>query len=107
MTWSVVTWRSHRGTLLLLRIHICSDAASTCASAAIATSSFRESAVHHLDQHGIQDRFHHVVAHGDYAASKPAPDPYLKAAELLKTDPTCVLPLRTLTMGFALLLRPA
>ncbi|WP_414089339.1 HAD family hydrolase [Rhizobium sp. BR 314] len=54
---------------------------------AIATSSFRESADHHLDRHGIKGRIHHIVAHGDYPASKPAPDPYLKAAELLKTDP--------------------
>lgn len=60
---------------------------------AIATSSFRESAIHHLDLHGIKGRFHHLVAHGDYAASKPAPDPYLKAAELLKTDPYLCLAL--------------
>jgi HAD superfamily hydrolase (TIGR01509 family) len=60
---------------------------------AIATSSFRESADHHLDRHGMKSRFHHIVAHGDYAASKPAPDPYLKAAQLLKTDPHLCLAL--------------
>jgi beta-phosphoglucomutase-like phosphatase (HAD superfamily) len=28
-----------------------------------------------------------LVAHGDYTASKPSPDPFLKAAELLEADP--------------------
>ncbi|NTA14306.1 HAD family hydrolase [Agrobacterium tumefaciens] len=60
---------------------------------AIATSSFRESAEHHLDRHRIRGRFHFIVAHGDYADSKPAPDPYLKAAKLLKTDPYLCLAL--------------
>ncbi|MFJ6328033.1 MULTISPECIES: HAD family hydrolase [unclassified Rhizobium] len=60
---------------------------------AIATSSFRESAAHHLDRHGIKGRFDHIVAHGDYAASKPAPDPYLKASQLLKIDPHLCLAL--------------
>ncbi|HKV15610.1 MAG TPA: HAD family hydrolase, partial [Reyranella sp.] len=32
-------------------------------------------------------RFHAVVAFGDYAASKPAADPFLKAAERLAVDP--------------------
>ena len=28
--------------------------------------------------HSLTDRFHGVVAHGDYASGKPAPDPFLK-----------------------------
>jgi beta-phosphoglucomutase-like phosphatase (HAD superfamily) len=34
-----------------------------------------------------------VVAHGDYASGKPAPDPYLKAAERLGVAPVLCLAL--------------
>lgn len=54
---------------------------------AIATSSSHGTVAHHLGAHGLTDRFHHVVASGDYANSKPAPDPFLRAAERLKVDP--------------------
>lgn len=54
---------------------------------AIATSSSHQTAQHHLTAHDLVDRFHQIVAHGDYAAGKPAPDPYLKAAERLGVDP--------------------
>ena len=60
---------------------------------AIATSSFRESAAHHLAAHGLAGRFAHVVAHGDYARSKPAPDPFLAAAERLGVPPAACLAL--------------
>ena len=54
---------------------------------AIATSSSHSTVVHHLGEHGLADRFHHVVAAGDYANSKPAPDPFLMAAQKLGVDP--------------------
>lgn len=54
---------------------------------AIATSSSHGTVGHHLGAHGLADRFHHVVASGDYANSKPAPDPFLRAAERLGVDP--------------------
>src|SRR5476651_896577 len=54
---------------------------------AIATSSSHATVTHHLSSHDLTRRFHHVVAHGDYVASKPAPDPFLRAAERLKVDP--------------------
>jgi beta-phosphoglucomutase-like phosphatase (HAD superfamily) len=60
---------------------------------AIATSSSHQTARHHLTAHDLVDRFHQVVAHGDYAAGKPAPDPYLKAAQLLAVDPPLCLAL--------------
>jgi HAD superfamily hydrolase (TIGR01509 family) len=60
---------------------------------AIATSSSHRTAQHHLTAHELVDRFHQVVAHGDYAAGKPAPDPYLKAAERLGVDPSLCLAL--------------
>jgi HAD superfamily hydrolase (TIGR01509 family) len=60
---------------------------------AIATSSRHEDARHHLDAHGLHDRFHAIVAHGDYAKGKPCPDPFLKAAERLGVHPARCLAL--------------
>ena len=60
---------------------------------AIATSSRHEDALHHLDAHGLHDRFHAIVAHGDYAQGKPNPDPFLKAAARLGVDPALCLAL--------------
>ena len=60
---------------------------------AIATSSRPETAHGHLTAHALTHRFHTVVAQGDYAASKPAPDPYLTAARRLGHDPTVCLAL--------------
>jgi HAD superfamily hydrolase (TIGR01509 family) len=54
---------------------------------AIATSSMHHTVEHHLGQHGLLERFHSVVANGDYARGKPAPDPYLVAAERLGMAP--------------------
>jgi HAD superfamily hydrolase (TIGR01509 family) len=60
---------------------------------AIATSSSHKTAHHHLTAHALVERFHEIVAHGDYAAGKPAPDPYLKAAERLGVEPQFCLAL--------------
>ena len=54
---------------------------------AIATSSSHDSVTHHLEMHRLTGRFHALVAHGDYARGKPAPDPYLTAAERLGVAP--------------------
>ncbi|MDP3160679.1 MAG: HAD family phosphatase [Reyranella sp.] len=53
----------------------------------IATSSSHKTVQHHLGAHMLGERFHQIVAHGDYAAGKPAPDPYLLAAKRLGIDP--------------------
>jgi HAD superfamily hydrolase (TIGR01509 family) len=60
---------------------------------AIATSSRHEHARHHLTAFGLTDRFHAVIAHGDYARGKPHPDPFLKAAERLGVEPALCLAL--------------
>ena len=60
---------------------------------AIATSSRRSDVEHHLKAHGLMDRFHAVLAQGDYPRPKPSPDPYLKAAEALGVDPADCLAL--------------
>lgn len=59
----------------------------------IATSSSHKTVQHHLGAHDLGDRFHHIVASGDYAAGKPAPDPYLLAAERLGIEPQFCLAL--------------
>lgn len=52
----------------------------------IATSSAHHRVKEHLNTHGLSERFEVIVGHGDYTASKPAPDPYLLAAERLRTQ---------------------
>ena len=60
---------------------------------AIATSSTHATVRANLLVHSLTDRFHGVVAHGDYATGKPAPDPFLKAAERLGVAPALCLAL--------------
>lgn len=50
---------------------------------AIATSSSHRTVAHHLGVHGLAGRFDAIVGSGDYAAGKPAPDPFLMAAQRL------------------------
>jgi len=54
---------------------------------AVATSSGHPSVKHQLGGNKIYDRFHTIVAAGDYAKGKPAPDPFLTAAARLGVDP--------------------
>lgn len=60
---------------------------------AIATSSSHATVEGHLAAHGLLQRFHSIIAFGDYANSKPAPDPFLEAAERLRVDPSHCLAL--------------
>jgi HAD superfamily hydrolase (TIGR01509 family) len=60
---------------------------------AIATSSSHQTVQHHLTAHNLAGRFHEIVGHGDYASGKPAPDPFLKAAERLGVEPRLCLAL--------------
>ncbi|MGL4291616.1 MAG: HAD family hydrolase [Phreatobacter sp.] len=60
---------------------------------AIATSSSHHSVHHHLAAHGLLGRFDAIVAHGDYVRGKPAPDPFLRAAERLGVEPKLCLAL--------------
>jgi beta-phosphoglucomutase-like phosphatase (HAD superfamily) len=60
---------------------------------AIATSSSRSTVERHLRAHGLIDRFDAIVGHGDYDTGKPAPDPFLKAAERLDASPARCLAL--------------
>src|SRR5215475_11330415 len=60
---------------------------------AIATSSAHQTVQHHLTAHNLVGRFHGIVGHGDYTFGKPAPDPFLKAAERLGVEPRLCLAL--------------
>jgi HAD superfamily hydrolase (TIGR01509 family) len=54
---------------------------------AIATSSAPAMVDRNLGRHGLTGRFKAIVARGDYENGKPAPDPFLKAAERLGIAP--------------------
>ena len=60
---------------------------------AIATSSPHVDVERNLGRHGLHRRFDAIVAGGDYPRSKPFPDPFLKAAEMLGVDPAHCLAL--------------
>jgi HAD superfamily hydrolase (TIGR01509 family) len=54
---------------------------------AICTSSAHADVAENLALHGLAGRFDAVVAAGDYAHGKPAPDPFLRAAAVLGVAP--------------------
>ncbi|MGK7865080.1 HAD family hydrolase [Falsiroseomonas sp. E2-1-a4] len=54
---------------------------------AICTSSAHADVAENLALHRLEGRFQAVVAAGDYAHGKPAPDPFLRAAEVLRVAP--------------------
>ena len=66
---------------------------------AIATSSSRTTVERHLTSHRMVDRFHEIVCRGDYDNGKPAPDPFLKAAERLGVEPRLCLALEDSHIG--------
>jgi HAD superfamily hydrolase (TIGR01509 family) len=58
----------------------------------IATSSNQESMQHIVDLLGIRSKLTVAIAAENYQRSKPDPDPYLTAAQLLEVDPsTCLV----------------
>ncbi|SPF77860.1 HAD family hydrolase [Pseudoprimorskyibacter insulae] len=58
---------------------------------AIATSSYRDGALHKLRHAGLEGRIETLVAADCVARRKPAPDPYLLAAERLGVAPEACL----------------
>lgn len=66
---------------------------------AIATSSSRTTVERHLTTHGLMDRFDEIVCRGDYEQGKPAPDPFLRAAERLGVEPRFCLALEDSHIG--------
>jgi HAD superfamily hydrolase (TIGR01509 family) len=66
---------------------------------AIATSSSRATVERHLAAHSLADRFDATVCRGDYEQGKPAPDPFLKAAERLGVEPRLCVALEDSPIG--------
>jgi len=66
---------------------------------ALATSSYRESAMVVLDTLGIRDHFACIAAKGDAARTKPFPDIFLYAATRLGVDPAECLVLEDAEKG--------
>jgi HAD superfamily hydrolase (TIGR01509 family) len=66
---------------------------------AIATSSSRTTVERHLTAHSLMDRFDEIVCRCDYEMGKPAPDPFLKAAERLGVEPRLCLALEDSHIG--------
>jgi HAD superfamily hydrolase (TIGR01509 family) len=66
---------------------------------AIATSSSRTTVERHLISHGLMDRFDQIICRGDYENGKPAPDPFLRAAERLGVAPKLCLALEDSHIG--------
>ena len=54
---------------------------------AIVTSSSHTTVKVHLGRSKILPRFEAVIARGDYVHGKPAPDPYLRAVEIIGSKP--------------------
>ena len=89
-----VAWIRHFDVLVAVELDLKAGALELLATLdeiglprAIATSSSHATVRHHLTAHDLTARFHEIVAQGDYASAKPAPDPFLRAAERLKVDP--------------------
>jgi HAD superfamily hydrolase (TIGR01509 family) len=66
---------------------------------AIATSSSRTTVESHLTSHSLMDRFDEIICRGDYEKGKPAPDPFLAAAERLGVEPRLCLALEDSHIG--------
>ena len=66
---------------------------------AIATSSSRTTVERHLTSHNLMDRIDQIICRGDYENGKPAPDPFLKAAERLGVEPRLCLALEDSHVG--------
>ena len=66
---------------------------------AIATSSSKTTVERHLTAHRLMDRFDQIICRGDYENGKPAPDPFLRAAERLGIEPRLCLALEDSHVG--------
>jgi HAD superfamily hydrolase (TIGR01509 family) len=74
---------AHKPGLVQLLDHL----ASLGIPLAVGTSSRRSVAAWKLQKAGIADRFIHIVGGDEVEKGKPAPDIFLRAAELLKVSP--------------------
>jgi HAD superfamily hydrolase (TIGR01509 family) len=66
---------------------------------AVVSGSTRESVVKSLEAVGLLDKFETLVCAGDYAKSKPDPEPFLLAASRLGVAPAACLVFEDTDMG--------
>lgn len=66
---------------------------------AIVTSSASIGVERYLQAKKLSNRFHHILANGDYLANKCAPYPFFIVAERLIADPQLCLALEDLNTG--------
>ena len=66
---------------------------------AVVSGSTRESVVKSLEAVGLLDKFETLVCAGDYAKSKPDPEPFLLAASRLGVSPAACLVFEDTDMG--------
>ena len=66
---------------------------------AVVSGSTRESVVKSLEAVGLLDKFETLVCAGDYAKSKPDPEPFLLAASRLAVAPAACLVFEDTDMG--------
>ena len=69
----------------------CIDRLAAVYPLGIASGALKHEIVSILRRHDIEDRFKFIVASGDTPQSKPAPDPYRRAAELHGLPPAACL----------------
>ncbi|HEX4007677.1 MAG TPA: HAD family phosphatase [Acidobacteriaceae bacterium] len=75
------------------------DAAHRTIPFAVVSGSTRESVTKSLEILGLLDKFDTMVCAGDYARAKPAPDPFLLAAERLGVPPSQCLVFEDTELG--------
>ena len=68
---------------------------------AVATSSRRRTAEHHLGKAGLLDRFKALATRDDVERAKPHPDIYLEAARRLGVAPECCIAFEDSDIGLA------
>ncbi len=87
----IATYYAQRAAHVPRRIPLCPGAASLLhrlrVPQAVATSASRRTAFSHLGRAGLEIQFRHVVTRDDVPRGKPAPDTFLRAAELLGVAP--------------------
>src|SRR4051794_41072210 len=91
----LAAYYSHRAALMPARVPVRAGAMSLLRQLrrpkAVATSASRPTALAHLARAGLSGHFAHVVTRDDVAHGKPAPDSFLRAAELLQVPPDACL----------------
>jgi HAD superfamily hydrolase (TIGR01509 family) len=101
----VAAYYTQRAAHLPARIPLCAGAASLLRRLhlpkAIATSASRRTALRHMHRAGLAGNFPHIVTRDEVAHGKPAPDTFLRAADLLGCAPRDCIAIEDSAVGVA------